>query len=143
MCFTTWRLCVYFFCCCCFNQPIEKGEPVIEYLGERIRETVADDRERFYMRTGVGSSYLFRVDDDNLIDATHVGSIARFVNHSCDPTCTAEVVPVEGRKRIVIYAERYIEKGAEVTYDYKFSAEEGENKIPCMCGAPNCKGFLN
>jgi SET domain-containing protein len=40
---------------------------------------------------------------------------------------------VEGVKRIVIYANRDIEEGEEVTYDYKFPIEE--DKIPCLCGA--------
>lgn len=69
-------------------QDIEKDELVIEYVGERIRQTVAEDRERRYAQTGVGSSYLFRVDQEHVIDATRKGSIARFINHSCDVRIT-------------------------------------------------------
>jgi len=29
----------------------------------------------------------------------------------------------------------------QVFYDYKFPIED--DKIPCTCGAPNCKRFLN
>lgn len=25
----------------------------------------------------------------------------------------------------------------------RFEREEGEERLPCMCGAPNCSGFLN
>lgn len=25
----------------------------------------------------------------------------------------------------------------------RFKAEEGEARLPCYCGAPNCNGFLN
>lgn len=25
----------------------------------------------------------------------------------------------------------------------RFKAEEGEQRLPCNCGAPNCTGFLN
>jgi histone-lysine N-methyltransferase SETD1 len=39
----------------------------------------------------------------------------------------------EGRNRIVIYANRDIEEGEEITYDYKFPEEE--EKISCLCGA--------
>ena len=26
---------------------------------------------------------------------------------------------------------------------FRFNEEEGERKVPCNCGAPNCRGFLN
>ena len=62
---------------------INADEMVIEYVGERIRALIADRRERHYEKSGIGSSYLFRVDGDCIIDATKNGNMARFVNHSC------------------------------------------------------------
>lgn len=120
---------------------IDMGDMVIEYVGEIIRQTVADIRERQYERQGIGSSYLFRIDDDTVVDATKKGNIARFINHSCDPSCTAKIIRVEGEKKIVIYAHRDIEKGEEITYDYKFPIEDV--KIPCLCGTKTCRGTLN
>ncbi|CCJ29409.1 unnamed protein product [Pneumocystis jirovecii] len=120
---------------------IDMGDMVIEYVGEIVRQTVADIRERQYERQGIGSSYLFRIDDDTVVDATKKGNIARFINHSCDPSCTAKIIRVEGEKKIVIYAHRDIEKGEEITYDYKFPIEDV--KIPCLCGAKACRGTLN
>lgn len=49
-----------------------------------IRQKVADTREKRYERMGIGSSYMFRIDDDLIIDATKKGNLARFINHSCD-----------------------------------------------------------
>ena len=63
---------------------IEANEMIIEYIGEKIRQKVADTREREYERQGIGSSYLFRVDEDVIIDATKTGNLARFINHSCE-----------------------------------------------------------
>jgi hypothetical protein len=60
------------------QEKIEANEMVIEYVGEIIRQQVAEERERLY-----GSSYLFKVDDDTVIDATKKGSLARFINHCC------------------------------------------------------------
>ena len=34
---------------------------IIEYVGELVRQPVADRREKAYERQGMGSSYLFRV----------------------------------------------------------------------------------
>lgn len=41
-------------------------------------------REKRYEEEGIGSSYMFRVDHDTIIDATKCGNFARFINHSCN-----------------------------------------------------------
>lgn len=46
-------------------------------------QMVADNREKRYAQQGIGSSYLFRVDHDTIIDATKCGNLARFINHCC------------------------------------------------------------
>lgn len=122
-------------------ETIEANEMVIEYVGQAIRQEVAEHRERVYERMGIGSSYLFRVDDDCIIDATKRGNMARFINHSCEPNCYAQIIQVEKSSKIVIYSNTTIEMGDEITYDYKFPIED--EKIPCLCGAPTCRGFLN
>ena len=140
---------------------IAANDMIIEYVGEKVRQQVADIRERQYLKSGIGSSYLFRIDDHTVIDATKRGGIARFINHSCTPNCTAKIITVDRSKRIVIYALRDIghsksSKGVlfaentntcpdeELTYDYKFEREWGsDDRIPCLCGSTGCKGFLN
>lgn len=87
---------------------IGANDMIIEYVGEKVRQQVADIRERQYLKSGIGSSYLFRIDENTVIDATKRGGIARFINHSCTPNCTAKIIKVEGSKRIVIYALRDI-----------------------------------
>lgn len=141
-------------------EAIAADEMVIEYVGQMIRPSVADLRERKYNEEGIGSSYLFRVDLETIIDATRVGNLARFINHSCNvslytkvlssetnliffpqPNCYAKVITVEGQKKIVIYSKQPIGVDEEITYDYKFPLED--EKIPCLCRAPQCRGFLN
>ena len=87
---------------------IAANDMIIEYVGEKVRQQVADMRERQYLKSGIGSSYLFRIDENTVIDATKKGGIARFINHSCTPNCTAKIIKVDGSKRIVIYALRDI-----------------------------------
>ncbi|QSZ29813.1 hypothetical protein DSL72_004331 [Monilinia vaccinii-corymbosi] len=123
---------------------IAMNDMIIEYVGEKVRQQVADLRENRYLKSGIGSSYLFRIDENTVIDATKKGGIARFINHSCMPNCTAKIITVEKSKRIVIYALRDIAQNEELTYDYKFEREIGStDRIPCLCGTPACKGFLN
>lgn len=122
-------------------EPIEAEDFVIEYVGELIRPRISDIRERHYEKMGIGSSYLFRLDDGYVVDATKRGGVARFINHSCEPNCYTKVISVEGQKRIFIYAKRHIAVGEEITYNYKFPLEE--KKIPCNCGSKKCRGSLN
>ncbi|KAI1199549.1 hypothetical protein F5X97DRAFT_117870 [Nemania serpens] len=125
-------------------QDIMKDDMIIEYVGEQVRQQISEIREHRYLKSGIGSSYLFRIDDSTVIDATKKGGIARFINHSCMPNCTAKIIKVEGSKRIVIYALRDIVQNEELTYDYKFEREIGSlDRIPCLCGTAACKGFLN
>lgn len=131
-------------------------------------QVIADMREKRYEEEGIGSSYMFRVDHDTIIDATKCGNFARFINHSCNvrqklhalpvphqiymkcvtvfhlffqPNCYAKVITVESQKKIVIYSRQAINVNEEITYDYKFPIED--EKIPCLCGAENCRGTLN
>lgn len=122
---------------------IPAGDMIIEYVGEIVRQQVADHREKLYERAGNFSTYLFRVDDDVVVDATQKGNIARLMNHCCTPNCNAKILTVNGEKRIVLYAKQMILPGQELTYDYKFQAAEGdEDAIPCLCGSPQCRRFL-
>ncbi|KAF2832131.1 hypothetical protein CC86DRAFT_86553 [Ophiobolus disseminans] len=126
------------------QENIAANDMIIEYVGEKVRQRVADLREVKYDQQGVGSSYLFRIDEDTVIDATKMGGIARFINHSCTPNCTAKIIRVDNTKRIVIYALRDIGQDEELTYDYKFEREmDATDRIPCLCGSIGCKGFLN
>ena len=149
----------------------EKGEMIVEYIGQIVRQAVADRREVKYEEQGLGSCYLFRVDKDSIVDATQHGGIGRFINHSCDPNAYAKIIETtvasssssssssssdvasssssssqameaeEHPKHIIIFAARDIFGGEEITYDYKFPIEE--KKLRCYCGAPRCQGSMN
>lgn len=55
-----------------------------------------------------------------IIDATR-GSIARFVNHSCEPNCRMEKWTVAGKPRMALFAgDRGVSTGEELSYDYNF-----------------------
>jgi histone-lysine N-methyltransferase SETD1 len=122
---------------------IKVNDFVIEYTGELVRPSVAEMRESKYEKMNIGGSYLFRIDDELVIDATFTGNLARFINHSCDPNCFTKVITVDQSKRIVIYAKRDIMIGEELAYDYKFPIESDEDKVLCRCGASKCRKYLN
>merc|ERR1719433_362724 len=126
---------------------LEKHQMIIEYIGEVIRSELTDIREKRYEAQNRGI-YMFRLDDERVLDATMCGGMARYINHSCGPNCFTDTVEVERRTEgpkdlhIIIFANRRILRGEELSYDYKFDFED-DNKIPCMCGAKNCVKWMN
>lgn len=81
-------------------------------------------------------------DQNMIIDAT-TGSIARFVNHSCNPNCRMEKWIVHGQPRMALFAgDRPIMTGEELTYDYNFDPFSAKNVQKCLCGSANCRGVL-
>ncbi|XP_069119821.1 histone-lysine N-methyltransferase 2C-like isoform X3 [Argopecten irradians] len=120
----------------------EKHTMVIEYIGDLIRNEVANRREVIYEEQNRGV-YMFRIDNEVVVDATMAGGPARYINHSCNPNCVAEVVAFDKESKIIIITNRKLTKGEELTYDYKFDFEDEQHKIPCCCGAPNCRKWMN
>jgi histone-lysine N-methyltransferase SETD1 len=126
------------------DQEIREGELIVEYRGEIIGNAMAEKREKEYEQAKIGSDYMFRIDTNSVCDATKQGNVARFINASCDPNCYTQIISINNTKRIVIYAKKDIKVGQELCYDYKFPMEFSEEKrIPCHCGSPICRGFMN
>ena len=124
------------------TRPITAGSRLIEYAGERLSPTQADERypdvpgERHH-------TFLFAIDDDVVIDAAVDGNDARFINHSCDPNCDAVI---DGG-RIWIETIRDVAPGEELAYDYAYVLEErhspaAKRRFPCHCGAAAWGGTI-
>ncbi|XP_033960540.1 histone-lysine N-methyltransferase 2C isoform X2 [Pseudochaenichthys georgianus] len=121
---------------------IEKQTMVIEYNGTVLRNEVAVSKEKIY-KSQNRTVFMFRIDSEHVVDATRTGGLARYVNHSCAPNCVAEVVTFERGHKIIISCNRRVEKGEELCFDYQFDTVAGQNKIACLCGAPECRKWIN
>jgi len=124
------------------TRPIRKGTRLIEYVGERIRQSEADAR---YDDDAMDHhhTFLFTVDAKTVIDASFGGNEARFINHSCEPNCEALLED----KRIFIEAIADIESGAELFYNYGLERNEPHQEswkelYGCKCGAATCRGTM-
>uniref|UniRef100_A0A1D1YQH8 [histone H3]-lysine(4) N-trimethyltransferase n=1 Tax=Anthurium amnicola TaxID=1678845 RepID=A0A1D1YQH8_9ARAE len=118
------------------------GDMVIEYTGELVRPPIADIREHLIYNSLVGAgTYMFRIDDERVIDATKAGSIAQLINHSCEPNCYSRVISVNGDEHIIIFAKRDIKQWEELTYDYRFFSID--EQLTCYCGFQRCRGVVN
>ena len=128
------------------NRDYKKHEMVIEYVGELVRPSLAEVRETKMYDELVGSgTYVFRLNDEYCVDATRSGNLAHLLNHSCRPNCASRTIRFamkgqEPRDHVMIYADRDIKKGEEMTYDYRFS---GDEILKCSCGAVGCRGKVN
>ncbi|KAF2322266.1 hypothetical protein GH714_009861 [Hevea brasiliensis] len=124
------------------KHPHRAGDMVIEYTGELVRPPIADRREHFIYNSLVGAgTYMFRINDERVIDATRAGSIAHLINHSCEPNCYSRVITVNGDEHIIIFAKRDIKRWEELTYDYRFFSID--EQLACYCGFPRCRGVVN
>ncbi|CAN8076307.1 unnamed protein product [Agarophyton chilense] len=124
------------------TRDIPAGEMIIEYVGEIIRPSLSDVRETKYGDKGIGC-YMFEIVPGEIVDATMCGNAARYINHSCAPNCYSKTVEIDqGKQVVVIIAKRRIQRGEELSYDYKFPFDDSD-KVKCGCGTDQCRGFMN
>lgn len=121
---------------------IRKGTRIIEYLGDRVSHKEADRRYED-KTTADNHTFLFIVDRGVVIDATHNGNDARFINHGCDPNCESVIED----RRVFIEAIRTIQPGEELCYDYQIGRDKDDPAnvdeiFACRCGADECRGSM-
>ena len=109
-------------------EDIKKGIRIIQYIGEKISK---DESRR---RVAEGNAYIFAFNERYDIDGKTLKNKARYINHSCDPNCEAEIT----KRTIWIVAIRDIKEGEELSYNYGYDAK----KYVCKCGAKNCSGYI-
>lgn len=69
----------------------------------------------------------------------------RYLNHCCTPNCQLVMTELEYEDGNPAPAEIHLEAlvtiapGTELTIDYAWSAD---GAIPCLCGSPQCRGWV-
>ena len=116
-------------------------EMIYEYIGEVIDEARFRRRMVQYDEEGIKHFYFMSLSKGEFVDATKKGNLGRFCNHSCNPNCYVDKWVVGEKLRMGIFAERNIQKGEELVFNYNVD-RYGANPQPCYCGEPNCTGFI-
>lgn len=122
--------------------PIEKGETLIEYIGEIITWKQALKRHP-HDPNDPHHTFYFHIDDKHVIDALHGGNASRWINHSCKPNCEAD----QQGKRVFIKSIKRIEPGEELFYDYGLVIDgkltkKLKRQYACHCGSKKCRGTM-
>jgi uncharacterized protein len=120
---------------------VEKGERILEYIGEKISKHESERRGLALLERskhdGGPAVYIFALDEDWDLDGDMPGNDAKLINHSCHPNC--EAWNIDGR--IWICALRPIQKGEELTFNYGFEFDTWSDH-PCRCGSTHCVGYI-
>lgn len=140
---------------------LAKGSRLFMYTGELLSSEDTRKRQReTYDPQGI--NYVLTIREHTAtsilrtnIDATYVGSVARFVNHSCDPNLHVTMVREHPRQMVgipVLVAARTVAPGEELTFCYgegdlqqqaqAGGAETRRSKRACHCGVDCCRGWL-
>ncbi|CAN1186864.1 Histone-lysine N-methyltransferase SUVR3 [Linum perenne] len=130
---------------------------ICEYTGELLTTIEARRRQQGYdelsSHGGGGSSALLVVREHLPsgkaclrvnIDATKIGNVARFINHSCDGgNLLTAIVRSPGAclPRLCFFASRDINVGEEVSFSYG-ETRVRSNGLQCFCGSSSCSGTL-
>ncbi|CAN0914077.1 Histone-lysine N-methyltransferase SUVR3 [Linum grandiflorum] len=139
------------------DQLIPSCQFICEYTGELLTTTKARQRQQVYdqLSSGAGGcSSALLVVREHLpsgkaclrvnIDATKIGNVARFINHSCDGgnLWTATVrSPGACFPRLCFFASRDIQAGEELSFSYG-ETRLRSNGLQCFCGTSSCSGTL-
>jgi len=111
------------------TKKLSKGDFAVEYAGELIEHSTAEERENKYaMDVSKGCyMYYFKTNGKNYcIDATvETGRYGRLVNHSRQtPNLMTKVIMNGKSPRLILVAKHDIEPGTELLYDYGDRSKE-------------------
>ena len=83
-----------------------------------------------------------------VVDTVNTGNVARFINHSCEPNLTSQVVFTVKSGQSMFHTIGFFNNSSqdippmtELTYNYKWNGGE-YGGMACTCGAPTCRGTL-
>ena len=121
---------------------IRKGARIIEYTGKRLPWKIAmdlpprDEGDPYH-------TFLFSLENGDVIDAHEDGNEARWINHSCAPNCET----IEEDDRVFVEALRALRQGDELFYDYRIvpadrRTKKLEKEFACHCGSAKCRGTM-
>ena len=106
------------------REKISRDEFLLAYGGQVVT------REQLQALANDPHQYSLQIEEDLFL--TSKGTLADYVNHSCDPNAGMYGATM-------LAAMRDIEPGEEVCWDYAMSDGSPYDEFECTCQAPNCR----
>lgn len=143
--------------------PIRAGGFICEYTGQviarsELEEHKVDSEDEYVFDTGRIYQPLEVLPGDCdgardvpfplIISSKACGNVARFMNHSCYPNVSWQLVSRAHSStfdvHLVFYALKHIPPLMELTYDYGTVQSEiqGQERRLCLCGSTKCRGYF-
>ncbi|KAL6988655.1 hypothetical protein U1Q18_014411 [Sarracenia purpurea var. burkii] len=138
------------------GQLIPRAQFVTEYAGELLTTKETRRRQQIYDQLASGDRFssALLVVREHLpsgkacmrlnIDATVIGNVSRFINHSCDGgNLSTVLVRSSGAllPRLCFFASRDIQEDEELTFSYGEIRLRSKG-LQCFCGSSSCFGTL-
>lgn len=138
------------------DQFIPKGRFVCEYAGELLTTKESRLRQQMYDELSSGGHFspALLVVREHLpskkaclrfnIDATRIGNVSRFINHSCDGgNLSTALVRSSGvlLPRLCFFASKDIKEDEELTFSYGETRLKSKG-LQCFCASSCCFGML-
>jgi SET domain-containing protein len=95
-----------------------KNIPELSFIGEY---TGIVRKRRFWGEFSNDYVFSYSIGPDDtpwVIDAKEKGNFTRFINHSYEPNLTSRWIIFDGIAHIILFANRLIREGEQLTYDY-------------------------
>lgn len=124
---------------------VPNGRLIVKYRGERIPEEMVHDRKLHYCGQGIDDEYILSINGfETAIEATLIGTHAKYANDRCSPNARFVTVPLIGSdvKLGFIEARRDIEAEEEIFVDYGWPSDSGGCQFVCECGADNYREVI-
>jgi uncharacterized protein len=112
--------------------------PAKKKLGNMAGEIISYREAQKRVKQQPGAALLMvEFDNDPIaLDASVNRNALSYINHSCNPNTYLR----RAYKKVEFYSLRTIKKGEELSADYGETHHDG--KLPCRCGAKNCRGYI-
>ena len=117
-------------------QPIEKLNPLGEYVGEIMHPRNRNDLDGKYAISLPVSSESHEC--VAIINARQYGNWTRYMNHSCDPNCAFDAMLIGRKQRAMMMTLRDVAMFEELTVHYGDEYWIHRDNL-CQCGSTKCR----
>ena len=117
-------------------EKLKKDEFICEYTGVALSKSLTPSEIMS------SNTYIMDYEYSVVLSAKDIGSVCRYVNHSCNPNTYIKKWIVNDEARIGLFALKPINAMDELHYDYQWTTTLKDNNERCHCNYHNCRTWM-